>query len=275
LKKIIVTPAGRKEYLSVLVRYLDFYKSEFDEWHLWCNTNNTGDIEYMNFLEKEYSFIKIIPLGIPFVNDCFACTISYFIENDSADENSAYLRLDDDIVFIQKNSIKNIFEFRLNHPEHFLCFGNIVNNSVMSHIHQQLGILPETFGKAEFNVWSDVGLKSNEFAEFSHRNFFNKFANDQLYDYNFRQFFLDQYTHVSIQVISWLGSEYKKFNGKIPDKIHEEYYQSTIRPKELGMPNVIFGNSLFCHFSSQFTRDYLSKTDVMKNYERIADEYLR
>ena len=275
MKRIIVTPAGRKEYLAILVRYLNYYKNEFDEWHLWCNTDDQSDKNYMLELEKQYSFIKVLPLGINFFPGCFACTIPWFIERDSTDEDTLYLRLDDDIVFIKKNSIKDIFDYRLNNTDNFLVYGNIVNNSVLSSIHQKIGALSTSMGQVEFNSRSQLGLIDSRFAEICHRNFFENYYNNNLNIFNFDNLILKDFTHTSIQVISWWGKEFKKFNGIIPVNIHEEDYVAQIRPQELGIPNIIFGNSLFCHYSSQYTRDYLKQLDILSAYEKVAGEYLR
>jgi hypothetical protein len=275
MKRIIVTPAGRKEYLSILVEYLNYYKEEFNEWHLWCNSDYQPDIDYIYELEKKYNFIKVIPLEISFVKNCYAGTIPYFIKNDTIDEDSVYLRLDDDIVFIKKGSIKNIFDYRINNEDNFLVYGNIINNAVIEYIHQQIGALPLDKGTIEFNYRSRLGLIDPLFSQFCHENFFEKYNSNTLDKFYFEPFLLKDYTEVSIQVISWLGKTFKDFNGIIPKDVHEEDYTSVIRPKEIGKPNVVFGDSLFCHYSSQYTRDYLSFTNVLSIYEKIAKEYLK
>ena len=38
MKRIIVTPAGRKRYLAILIKYLVKQKHSFDSWQIWCNT---------------------------------------------------------------------------------------------------------------------------------------------------------------------------------------------------------------------------------------------
>jgi hypothetical protein len=291
MKKIIVTPAGRKRFLSILSKYLIKYKSEFDEWHLWCNTDDKDDIEFMKSLENQYDFIKVIPLGNTWSSRegngvihldgkiVYACSIPYFISVDAIDPDTIYLRLDDDIVFIKKGSIENLFKFRLENAEPFLVYGNIVNNAVLSHIHQKIGALPTTEGTVTLNALDQKGLWEGEIPKLCHYNFFNKLMEKQLDDYKFDPFVLKNYELVSIQVISWFGKDYAKFGGVIPtypdgSPIHEENYQSIERPKEEGRPNVIFGDSLFCHFSAEVHRKFIEPTDILEQYQRIADEYL-
>jgi hypothetical protein len=78
-----------------------------------------------------------------------------------------------------------------------------------------------------------------------------------------------------INIKSWLGIDYKKFDGIIPEKIHEELYQSVIRPQEENKPNVIFGDCLFCHYSAESTRGYMDSLDILRTYSDISEIYLK
>ncbi len=293
MKRIIVTPAGREEYLSILLKYLTYYKNlgEFDEWHLWCNTDKSTDIEYMHRIAEENDFITLLELGEYYsdvagekvkgfveLNDgyrYYACTIPYFIKQDSTDSNAVYLRLDDDIVFVAKDSIKNIFEYRIKNHESFLVYGNIVNNPVLSHIHQKIGALTEEHGKVTFDGFDRLGLYNGDFVHQTHKNFFEKYTSQNIDKYIFEPIHLTDYTHVSIQVISWHGSEFAKFEGTIPEGVHEENYVSFIRPAEIKKHNTIFGNGLFCHYSAAVTRQHINTTDVLHQYNLIAQDYFQ
>jgi hypothetical protein len=291
LKKIIVTPAGRKQYLDILSKYLIYYHSlgEFDEWHLWCNTDVFEDIKCVYDLSRHNSFIKVIPTPTAqdIANTCncdklwhegsqlvYSCTIPYFIRVDSTDKDAVYLRLDDDIVFIEKDSIKKLFEFRLNNHDNFLVYGNIVNNAVLSNIHQNIGALDYALGTVRFDAFDYLGIYSGQFAQHVHANFFDKYEKGLLDLYKFEPFVLTDYSKISIQVISYFGSSYAKFDGIIPIAVHEEDYQSCIMPEIENKKNVIFGDSLFCHYASGLHRSFLDTTNVLINYKRLADNYL-
>ena len=51
MKRVIVTPAGRRRYLEVLSAHLAAQRSSFDEWHLWLNTTNQEDVDYCRALD--------------------------------------------------------------------------------------------------------------------------------------------------------------------------------------------------------------------------------
>lgn len=285
MKKIVVTPAGRKKYLEILSKYLIKYKNEFDEWHLWCNTIVPEDVDYIRELSKDHDFIKIIEMPDmssktdlhywPDGNMIHAFTIPYFIQVDSTDEDSVYLRLDDDILFIRENSIKNIFEYRINNDSNCLVYGNIINNSAISNLHQTIGVLPKTLGSVEFNAYDPISLYSGPFSELSHRTFFEKLETNSLDEYFFDPYVFKDYVLVSIQVISWLGKDYKKFDGIIPAGFHEENYQSQSRPEIENRKNVVYGDGLFCHYSAAVNRGYVDTTDILSVYKKISEEYLK
>lgn len=258
---------------------------------MWCNTTKQSDIDYIYSLKERYNYIKIIPLkedyewlpggnvgiakgfrfegGIP----VYACTVSYFYRF-CLDENSVYLKIDDDIVFIKKDSIKNIFDFRINNKENFLVYGNTINNVAMNYLHQKSGALPYSFGDINFSSVDHLGLYDGNFVESCHRNFFEKLSSNFIDNYYFDPLILKDYNHVAIQVIAWHGRELKKLDGIIPMGENDENYLSVGRPKEIEVPNIIYGNGLFCHYSSATTRPHIDGTDILSQYERIANEYL-
>ena len=53
-KVVVVTPAGRKRYLEILVHYILKEKNIIDKYVLWGNTRNQEDIEYMKYLTNKY-----------------------------------------------------------------------------------------------------------------------------------------------------------------------------------------------------------------------------
>jgi hypothetical protein len=293
MKKIIVTAAGREEYLSILLKYMVHAKkeNEFDEWHLWHNTEVQSDIDYIYNLEKEYDFIKVLPFPDKetIVKTCFcdgaiyadgkmvyAHTIKYFYPIDGVNEDSLYLKLDDDIVFIKKQSIQKIFNYRLKDTEHFLVYGNTINNVAMANIHQNIGVLPSDMGKVSFSPIDKLGLYSGDFVKFTHNNFFEKYDAGLLDQYNFEPLVIEDYVPVAIQAISWRGEDYSKFEGKIPPNEHDEVFQAQARPKIEGRKNIIVGDTLFVHYCATTTRPYMDNhRDILSRYDSISNEYLK
>jgi hypothetical protein len=263
MRKILVTPAGRKRYLEILLSNLKKVRNEFDEWILWVNTNDESDIDYMEQIEIKNDFIKLQRSKIP-VNGNLSI---YQFFKECVDENSVYIRLDDDIVYIEPDSINKIFEFRINNPQYFLIYGNIVNNAITSHLYQNKGILNNDiiFG---YNCLDENGWNNPKASELIHNKFFELYDNNKTNEFLIDNHIINNYQRCSINVISWLGEEFKKFNGNVGHD--EEQWLSCDKPKHIKMPNIIFGDSLFVHYAFFTQRPYLDNTNILERYKNLS-----
>lgn len=99
---IVVTPAGRKKYLSILASYI-LSENLIDEWQLWVNTTNIDDINFMEELKRKYSKIKLIYSKNKIQGNL---SIGQFFKY-TVDPSSIYIRVDDDVVFFEENFLKN------------------------------------------------------------------------------------------------------------------------------------------------------------------------
>jgi hypothetical protein len=219
----------------------------------------------MKSIESSYDFINLIYCKVPINGNN---SIYSFFE-DCIDPDAVYLRLDDDIVYIHPGSISNIFNSRIKDEDTFLMYGNIVNNAIISHLHQRIGALPVT-KIAGYECMDAVGWKDPEFAHNVHNNFLKKYAKNELDNYFMNDWILYDYARVSINCICWLGKTFSKFNGKVGHD--EEQWLSVDYPKSVGTPNKIIGNTLFVHYSFYTQRPYLDNTEILSLYKTIADE---
>ena len=65
--------------------------------------------------------------------------------------DTIYARFDDDICYVADDAIANWRKFREANVAPFLVLGNIVNNAVCSHSHQQAGLIPTSWDTVEKN----------------------------------------------------------------------------------------------------------------------------
>lgn len=265
-KVCIVTPAGRRKYMEKLVYHLEKQASVIDEYKIWQNTFNADDIEYFRRI-KDKSKLKITIEnrdGRPDIGANYGICHFY---NNCTDENTVYIRFDDDIVWMEADFVQKLVEFRIKNPQYFLVFGNIMNNAVCDHIHQRFNALE--YGKiVGYHPMDDVGWKDAEFAERKHLNFLSKLRNNQLDLFKFNEWVLWYFDYISINCISWLGKEFKKFNGAVGKD--EEKWLSIEKPKELNKPNCIYGQSLCCHYAFWPQRNYLDGTNVLHHYDALT-----
>lgn len=261
---VVMTPAGRQRYLEVLIPQILKLRPLVDEYRLWVNTENVDDIAYMEKVAEEHKdFIKLDRLTVKYRGNLSVC--SFFPK--CVDPKTVYVRFDDDVVLLDsKDAFLEFVKFRINHPEYFIVFGNILNNAILTHIHQDRGTLNTSYGKSEYKCMCDVGWKSGEFAVSLHKDVLSK---PSLEVFRFVEpWVLKDYERVSINCISWLGSEFEKFGGVVG--IEDEEWLSCVKPKQLNRPNVIYGGFVVVHFAFYPQRSVVDKTDLLKKYEEIA-----
>lgn len=264
MNKIIVTPAGRQKNLEVLFLNLSKNKQEFDEWHIWCNTNIYEDIDYMNFIAESCEWITVKTINQE-ITDLWQ-TISAFMKTHSINEGCLYLRLDDDICFIEPGAISKVFETRKNNNSSLLVYGNILNNSVIQYHQQQNGLFND-FPEFGYDCMHEGTWAFGQHAERLHNLFFEK-----LEENNLKYFYIDDYiekafVRTSVNVISYRGDMNNLYMDIDAD---EEEFLSRKRPVEIDVPNIVVGNALFVHYSFYPQKEYLDQTDILDRYRRLV-----
>lgn len=270
MRRIIVTPAGRRDFLKILYNNLLKYRDQFDEWVLWANTENKKDLAYIEYLATTNDFISCKKLDVKFAGNF---SISSFFKY-CQDESAVYLRLDDDICFIDSQALNNIFTFRLNNPNPFVVVGNIVNNAVINHIHQKAGRYDTSYGTNSYDALEYLKTDTSSLAVQTHKFFIEKIKSNSITDIYFTDpWIFVNYERVSINAISWFGYDFAAFNGT-PDFTgqedeDEEEFLSCTMPKRLNRPNEVCGTAVFAHFSFNKQLEFL-----LRNYPEIYTFYL-
>ena len=262
MRRIVVTPAGRRHYTSLLFAHLKSQKSDFDEWQIWLNTTNADDIAYFRELERNNPWVVCKPLTVP-INGSMSI---YSFFKECQDASSVYLRLDDDIVWLEPGFVRAMFDYRLAHEEFFLVYGNIVNNALISHLHFRFGNVQYTRNPG-YACMCPVGWGDADFAKTLHERFIAAVRSGTTNSWKFKSWNLYDYERVSINCISWLGSEFAKFNGDVGRD--EEQWLSVDKPKQLRKPNIIYGGALCAHFAFYSQRDKLDRTNLLQEYTTL------
>jgi hypothetical protein len=272
---VCVTPAGRKKYLEILLRYVISNKNIIDSWELWLNTEIQPDIEYIDSLERQFpGFISVVRIQTDKVYDSKQIYKGYHVEKihlffrHCVDEKTIYIRLDDDIVFVEKNAIENLLKCRIEYPDPFLIYGNIVNNAICNFMHQRFGILSNEYGICGINCMDTVGWLNPKFALYTHSKFIELYKENKLNRYTIIDNF-NSFERFSINVICWFGKEFAKFGGNVGED--EEQWLTEDYPRQVVKYSTICGNSLFTHFSFYIQRNFLeSIPQLLETYQKIA-----
>ena len=304
MKNIVVTFAGRKIFMEILFPYIKKYEHQIDEYHIYAATNNQEDLDYIEKFSSENEFVKVFraePGRDPIYlwNECY---------KNSQDENSVYLKLDDDIVFIDDNLFSDFLEFRKDNPQYPIIYPMIINNLYTSWILQEkmnlefsrktnfderwrsvnhkiinhlkenpipdrlIHVIPEEF------ILCPIGWGDPEFAKSVHNKFLECIENDRIDLFKntvdgSTGMLLDNYSPISINCCSWLGSGMKEYTEKYGDVWQDEIWLSVYLPILSGKPNYIYFNSIVSHFSyyKQMQGGILN-SDILSRYNKIKDE---
>ncbi len=260
----ICTPAGRKQYLSILYKYLVSQRSEFECWQLWVNTTNDADIEYMKELARQNDWIKLIPCPVRPNN---IDTIGLFFPENATREDTLYIRFDDDVVFMELDFIKKLKLARLLNPVPFLVYPNIINNAIISNLHYR-NLLIKYEKTPGYACMDDVGWKDAYFTEAVHHAFLKSLQVGDISQWkkSFNVWKCHDYERVSINCIAWFGGMMKPFKFSF----EEEQILSVEIPKSIKRANYIFNDPVCVHYAFGPQREHLDTTDILQQYCDLA-----
>jgi hypothetical protein len=268
-KCVVVTPAGRRRYIEILYRYLKSQRAQFNTWQLWLNTTVQEDIEYMRMLERENSWIKCIKAEWP-INGNYS--IGHFFRH-TITPDTIYIRLDDDVVYLEPDFIRTLYTQRLLHKEPLFVYPNIINNAIVSHLHYKNNLIAYSAGVPGYDCLDNHGWKSGEFSEAMHAAFIDSIKTNKIdkWKSSFTTHVPVDYARVSINSIAWFGSIMGKIYHLIP-RGDEEQNIAVIIPKLFKTPNLIVNTPLCAHFAFFTQRKHLEEhTTVLQQYAELAN----
>jgi hypothetical protein len=99
-------------------------------------TDNQKDLDFLDkMVDDEERYTKRVVNRTE--NDGFSTAY------DDLDDETLYIKIDDDVVYIEDNAILSIVCTKLMHPEHYIVSANVINQPMMSWVHLNLGaVLP-------------------------------------------------------------------------------------------------------------------------------------
>lgn len=200
---ILICFAGRKKYLDIQIKYILKLLNEncSMEYHLWNFSRNHQDNIYLQGLVKLHDRIKIFndyyegdnknltcnkKVGV--ICNCIKCRVGKWSEpykfyKNKIYENSIFIKLDDDIVYMTINKINYFIECIKNNPNKIVS-SNVINNSICAIYNEE--IKKKLFDNNLINYNSsfrDYWFKltiNKLFFNLSHDYFIEKFNNNNL-----------------------------------------------------------------------------------------------
>jgi hypothetical protein len=201
-KIIIFCFAGRKKYLDIqLVYILNLLKKNPNiEYHLWNFSRNKDDNNYLQEVVNLHNQIKlfnnfyegdniniICNKRVGIICSCIKCRVGKWTEpykyySNKKYENTIFIKLDDDIVFISIDKINNFIETITNNPNQIIS-SNVINNGVCSFYNENIKKM--VIDSAILNNNSSLNdfwylCTNKNFFNLSHDYFINEFNKNNL-----------------------------------------------------------------------------------------------
>ena len=272
MKLVTVTPAGRRRYLEILVRHLLRQRDHVAQHQFWLNTTDQDDIAWMEATCRRHpDFFELVRRPLDFNMDV-GPRIWQFAQ-DCVDPDTVYVRMDDDICYIADDALKNIFRFRVEHPEPLLVLGNIVNNAVCTHFHQRAGLLPRRWGDVRLDCMDEIGWRQGLFASRVHRKFLHDVRAGRTDAWKQVPMDFGGVDRFSINVICWSGADFRDIPEITDPTILEEPFLTEELPRRAGRPNAICPDALFAHYAFWTQRTYVESTSpfLLRQYRELAE----
>lgn len=262
---VFCVPCGRRRYLKVLLPYIQRLRGIVDSCQLWLNTRDVADIAFCEDIARNDKWydVRRLPQGRTPGKTLWR-TVHLFYPG-ACEPNTVYVKCDDDIVYMGDAAAFQAFlDYRLDHPEAFLLSANVVNNPLCAYHHQQAGKLPDVQPALE-RRWDCPHALSGPVAEAIHRTFLARGANGFWFD---QPITLSPGERVAINLVAWLGEDFAKFGGRVPET--DEDYVNIVRPRETGQSVVIHPTFVACHFAFEKQRAHMDATPLLRHYETLA-----
>jgi hypothetical protein len=291
---ILFCPCGRKETLSIQIKYvlllLDYYPELNIEYHIWNIAWERGDREYVRSLSTFHSRVRV--LYTPYLdNDVevyragptasrqFAFIYSQFYLYE-AFKRFVFVKLDDDIVFVDVPQFKNFIEYRIVHSP---LYQNALKNA---HQTSLIDSYPHTENhhrvSTPFLLSANV-INSNQTAAPSnfhevHVAFLNNYVgiinkNRKKNEKDIISYSFEKIGNLSINFVSFLGEDLKYINEEFSNNIgyEDEYRLGYILSERLNRSNEIDLRLTTVHFSYGGNKAIYSHYDfLLQCYETIS-----
>ena len=265
---VCCTAAGRRRYMQYIFPYI-VTDPIVDRYDIWVNTVNMEDIEFFRQMAARYPKIRLVMQPDGVVDGIKSINAFYKF---CCEPETIYMKIDDDVIWMEQGIIEKMADFRLSHPDAFLVSPMVINNVMCSYVWQVQGKL--SYGRYATAAANHRHLwKRGYFAANLHQWFLKQMMANADF---FRSLYVVDtpwaMNRLSITFVVWCGEQMAAINGIVPGD--DEEYLSCIRPTELGKANWLRGDALISHFSFGPQRDVLDKANILEQYDALlANEF--
>lgn len=290
---VAFTPYGRKRTVSLLLPYLrrDHDKGLLDEWMLCLNMDppphQEEDRIYAKELAATYPWVKLYPCPGPETPDLAGQVPPHWMDGYRLpkqlntmrfcwymqDRDAVYVRFDDDIIYLHRDCIRALVDFKLDNPHILGVFPIIWNNAVSSYIMQRWGHIPKEWGTVQLSAVDPVGWGNPHFAERVHSLMLEHLdhGNEDLVIEPDKWFELGWKQQFSVSCFAIEGREYADLGGVL-NWDEEEHWLTQHQTGVLRRSNVVYGGAQCAHWTFFTQSDYLNtRTNLLDRYRAYAE----
>lgn len=250
------TPAGRKHFLEVLIPNIFKLKRQIKKHIFFVNTTNKQDIAYLEKICKEDSFFELRYKPIDKIAGLTAIGSAY--EEILENTNDLYLRLDDDICFIERNLLDELIKSL---EDNFFVSPFVVNNSICTFIYSHCF---ETFHEKNDYRCMDAFLWSNsETGTKMHELFFNGEIEKVK---NLPNWLILPGERYSVNCFLMSGKTIDSIAGNIKNSKDEEDFLSSFAKENKYFVKII-NKTHVCHFAYNRQNDLKNNQNLLSRYK--------
>lgn len=251
---VAITFAGRRDRMSILQSYMNeaLATGILQKWHVWDYSRTPEDAEWIASLESDK--IKVFaPSQKDTYEDCYA-----FYTPDKFRPDDVFVKIDDDIVFVDLPGLQRFVDYRRQHPEYYILSANVVNNPTCTILQ-----------KDEFGFFKKIRFERTLTAEAAtamHRAFLEgEFPEYQsIVEYK-------PEIGVNINCIAWLGADLESVSkAESTSQTRDEFNLSSAFPRIFERPPAIFGPCVVCHLSFRDQDAGMPIEELLEGYRARA-----
>jgi hypothetical protein len=265
MKLIVVTPAGREKYLRLLSHYV-LGSPDVVEWHLWENCRNESDRAYLHKLAASDPRCRLKQLPVA---DGSMAIIGDFLRFCD-DPEALYLRLDDDIVFVEEGFFPRFVERALAERGEALWFSPIIINNAICNWLLKYFATVSIDGPLTAQAMCPFSWATADFPEAIHPVFIEAVRRGRLDSFRVpdQQIRLARF---SINAFGFFGADKASLGERFcPPERNEEDWLSAVLPALTGRYGAIFGGLAVAHFSFHTQESRLLRSGLLEAYYELA-----
>lgn len=309
MKLILVTFGGRQCTLQILFKYILKYRKHIHKYKIYVATEIATDISYMHEFASMHDFVELI---YTIDNNDNMVTDRGYVWNRSYREcqesDCVYLKLDDDIIYMEESLFTSFIDFRIANPDHPLIYPVIINNFFIGWKLETIGVIdfnlkssightwPETYRRIKpllqsvhgngpkigkithlHEVLCPVGWGNLEYCIQLHNQFISDLKSQDrnsghALDKYRLNWLLKRAEPVSISCCSWLGRGLADIIKDVGNVAEDEPWWTIYVPTWTNKYNMVYGNAIVGHYAYYRQRELgLDNTDILDKYKLIAD----